>query len=179
MHIAKSGITGSFASLQAVLGQLADVLAALNDEQYVRQPVGVIDGSFGGHVRHCLDHCESLCRGAASGLIDYDQRERGTPVETSRTAALAAIASIERSLAALDDAALTLPLRVTTLLAGDRAAITSDSSLGRELAFVLSHTVHHYALLAAICRTLGVPTPARFGFAPSTISYLDSPACAR
>jgi hypothetical protein len=50
--------------------------------------------------------------------------------------------------------------------------------VGRELAFVLSHTVHHNALIAIMAQTLGVPVPARFGYAPSTIAYLEKAECA-
>jgi hypothetical protein len=51
--------------------------------------------------------------------------------------------------------------------------------VGRELAFVLSHTVHHNALIAVMALTLGVSIPDRFGYAPSTIAHLEKVACAQ
>jgi uncharacterized damage-inducible protein DinB len=54
-----------------------------------------------------------------------------------------------------------------------------ETTVGRELAFVLSHTVHHNALIAVMARTLGVPVPDLFGYAPSTIAHLEKAACAR
>ena len=37
--------------------------------------------------------------------------------------------------------------------------------------FLLSHTVHHYALIGAILRLSGVEPPAGFGLAPSTLRH--------
>ncbi|RJP35895.1 MAG: DinB family protein [Phycisphaerales bacterium] len=166
-----------FALLAASLRQLAEVLVAATDEQYVRQPVGVIPGSLGGHVRHCLDHFAALCAGATSGLIDYDRRQRGTAIETSRSAALHAIRGLQDRLAPLDASMMTRGVRVVSMLTVEGTSIEVPSSLGRELAFVLSHTVHHNALVSAMCSTLGIPVPERFGFAPSTIAHLDRSAC--
>jgi hypothetical protein len=44
------------------------------------------------------------------------------------------------------------------------------STLGRELAFVASHTIHHFAIVALLLRDMGIGVPARFGYAPSTPS---------
>jgi uncharacterized damage-inducible protein DinB len=169
--------TNPFALLAAALRQLAELLAATSDEQYVQRPVGVIPSSLGGHVRHCLDHFEALCSGAATGVMDYDDRARGTMVETDRSAALRSIRRLQDRVALLDASMLTRTVRVVSMLAGDGTSIEAPSSLGRELAFVLSHTVHHNALVAAMCRTLGIPIPERFGYAPSTVAHLDGSAC--
>jgi uncharacterized damage-inducible protein DinB len=169
--------TNPFDLLADSLRQLAEVLAAASDEQYVQKPVGVIAGSLGGHVRHCLDHFEALCCGAAAGVIDYDDRVRGTMIETDRSAAQRSVRRLLDRIAMLDASMLTRTVRVTSMLAGDGTSIEALSSLGRELAFVLSHTVHHNALIAAMCTTLGIPIPERFGYAPSTVAHLDGFAC--
>lgn len=168
-----------FALLAAALQQLAELLSVTSDEQYIQKPVGVIPSSLGGHVRHCLDHFEALCSGAATGAMDYDDRARGTMVETDRSAAQRTIRRLQDRVATLDASMLTRPVRVTSMLADDGTSIEALSSLGRELAFVLSHTVHHNALVAAMCKTLGIPIPQRFGYAPSTVAHLDGSACAR
>lgn len=168
-----------FELLAGALQQLSDVLAVASDEQYTQKPVGVIPSSLGGHVRHCLDHFEALCSGASTGLMDYDDRARGTMVETDRSAALRSIRRLQDRVALLDASMMTRTVRVTSMLSGDGTSIEAVSSLGRELAFVLSHTVHHNALVAAMCNTLGIPIPERFGYAPSTIAHLDRSECAR
>lgn len=165
--------------LAATLEQLADLVRRLSDAQYVQHPVGVIASSIGGHVRHCLDHFQALCAGAAVGVIDYDARERGTSVETSRPSALAAIDELAGRVASLGPLPLGHALQIRTIVASDGAAIVAPTSLGRELSFVLSHTIHHNALISAMCRTLAVDVPEHFGYAPSTLAHLDRPPCAR
>ena len=165
-------------ALSATLHQLGDLLAAATDEQYVQHPVGVIHSSLGAHIRHCLDHFEALCSAGESGRLNYDDRQRGTPVETSRTAGLEAIARLSAGLWRLGASQLDRAVRLTPMMLENGAAIEVQSSLGRELAFVLSHTIHHNALVAAMCRTLGIPAPERFGYAPATLAHLDAAACA-
>ena len=159
------------------LQQLADVLTATTDAQYVQNPVGVLACSIGGHVRHCLDHFETLAVAIGRDRLDYDQRERGTAVETDRSAALDAIRRLTGQFARLNDSDLRKAIRVRSILSADGAALESESSLGRELVFVLSHTIHHSALIAAMCKTLGITLPAWFGYAPATIAHLDGAPC--
>jgi len=166
------------AVLALSLQQLADLLAITSDAQYNRKPVGVIPSSLGGHVRHCLDHFEALCTGAITGVVDYDDRQRGTAVETDRIAAMSAIQRLRLQIEALDESVLASTVRVPSIIAGDGTSIETRSSLGRELAFVVSHTVHHNALVAAMCRTLGISIPDRFGYAPATIAHLNESECA-
>ena len=47
----------------------------------------------------------------------------------------------------------------------------SGSTVRRELDFLLSHTVHHYALIAMSLRLRGLPVPAELGVAPSTLEH--------
>jgi hypothetical protein len=70
------------------------------------------------------------------------------------------------------DAALTLPLQVRGLggLAGE-FGFEVPSTLGRELAFLASHAVHHFALLKAHCLQQGIPLGEDFGKAPATVAH--------
>lgn len=164
-------------ALTHALQQLADVLGVTTDEQYVQNPVGVMACSLGGHVRHCLDHFESLANAVGRDAIDYDQRERGTAIETNRSTALESIKRLTTAFDRLKCAELRQSIRVRSILAADGAAIETESSIGRELVFVLSHTIHHSALIAAMCKTLGIALPAWFGYAPATIAHLDGAPC--
>ena len=47
----------------------------------------------------------------------------------------------------------------------------SQSSVKRELQFLLSHTIHHYSLVAVALRTQGFEPGAAFGVAPSTLRH--------
>src|SRR5215216_2615211 len=71
-----------------VLNQGETLLGELDNESYVRKLPAAFNASIGGHYRHCLDHFRSLLDCAAGGDLNYDERERGTLVETDRFAAL-------------------------------------------------------------------------------------------
>ena len=163
----------------AVLRQLADVVRAMTDEQYRRKPVGAVSSNVGGHVRHCLDHVEALLAGLDQGEVDYDHRQRGTEVETSPQAALDTIRRQERQLLAFPPHSENRPLRLSALVSSCLPPTFVETTVGRELAFVLSHTIHHNALISVMARTLGVPVPDRFGYAPSTLAHLEKATCAR
>jgi hypothetical protein len=45
------------------------------------------------------------------------------------------------------------------------------TTLKRELRFLVSHTIHHYALIAVILKLQGFDCGPDFGVAPSTIEY--------
>jgi uncharacterized damage-inducible protein DinB len=167
------------APLVALLRQLRELLERLSDEQYVQKPVGVVASSIAGHVRHSLDHFDALFTALATGRLDYDNRERGTDVERSRPAALAAIAPHERKLLACVWPAANQPLRMSALLDPQAEPVEVLTSVERELAFILSHTIHHNSLIAVMVRTLGVDVPPTFGYAPSTLAHQEGKACAR
>jgi hypothetical protein len=169
----------SIEPLIVVLHQLSGVLRTTSDEQYVMKPVGVVNSSMGGHVRHCLDHVDPLLGGAIVGAISYDDRQRGTAVETMRTEAIEAIERQVRDLEDLRSLPLDYPITLRVLLAATGPAVNVETTLGREFAFVLSHTVHHNALIAVIAKLLCIPVPERFGYAPSTLAYLEHRRCAR
>jgi hypothetical protein len=158
---------------------VADVIRAMTDDQYRMKPVGVVSSNVGGHVRHCLDHVDALLAGIEQGEVDYDRRRRGTAIETSRQAALDTIGRLEKQLLALPPCSERRSLRLRAMVSSGLPSVELDTTVGRELAFVLSHTVHHNALIAVIAKTLGVYVPERFGYAPSTIAHLEKAACAQ
>jgi len=159
------------APLRAVLDQVGDVLAAVDQKQFVQNPVGPFNSSIGGHVRHCLDHLEALIAGAPSGFIDYDKRARGTSIEHNRNAAAREVQRLQHALRELEGRSIHEALTVSLMLTGDGPAIHWESTLGREIAFVLSHTIHHGAMIAGMVKHLGAEVPEGFGLAPSTLAY--------
>jgi hypothetical protein len=64
---------------------------------------------------------------------------------------------------------------------GNSSECVSASSVGRELQYLVAHTVHHFALMAVALRTCGHRLPDEFGVAPSTLRHEESSngACAR
>jgi hypothetical protein len=47
----------------------------------------------------------------------------------------------------------------------------SPSTVGREIMYSVAHAVHHYALIGVMGAIMGIPMPAGFGVAPSTLKH--------
>jgi uncharacterized damage-inducible protein DinB len=165
--------------LVGLLDQLLDLVESLPDEEYARKPVGVVQSSVGGHVRHNLDHVEALLRGLRAGEVNYDHRDRRTDVERDRLVAMAEILRLKQELNAFPWHAVPHPVELTALVAPDRPPVTAVTSAERELAFVVSHTIHHNAIIGIMARLLGTELPTDFGYAPSTVAHQRSRSCAR
>jgi uncharacterized damage-inducible protein DinB len=162
------------AAVREVLGQLREVVSFLGVDTYTRDPVATFGGSIGGHVRHCLDHIEAVIQGIDSGVVDYDHRERGTEIESDPAAAIVESTRLCSLLDALADVTPEQAVAVKVMLCGDGAVTTLRSTIGRELVFVLSHTIHHGAMIAGMVKALGGDVPEGFGLAPSTIAYRNT-----
>ena len=48
------------------------------------------------------------------------------------------------------------------------------STIGRELQFLVSHSVHHFAMIRGISQRGGEELDGDFGMAPSTLRYQES-----
>jgi uncharacterized damage-inducible protein DinB len=91
---------------------------------------------------------------------------------------LAEIDELAAHLLALPADTIEMELSMSVMMTRDGEPIEVGTTLGRELAYTLSHTIHHNALIAAMVRTLGAWVPERFGYAPSTPQHQDRSACA-
>ena len=169
----RGGATGpspkaAWSALITLLEQLRDVTTLLPAELYRAQPAPGVSGSSGAHVRHTLDHVSSLLVALEGGDLLYDNRARGTTLEVDPAAAVNEVERLLDRLACGSLAATDRAVTFATLIALDRPAVLVRSTLARELAFVIQHTVHHCALIALLLEWQGVPTPYGFGVAAST-----------
>lgn len=153
-------------ALAECLHQLATLLEATADADYAwRHPSGV-SGTIGAHVRHCLDHVHAILE-CATDRLTYDRRQRATRTEQDRAYAVEQLHHAVRALSgtgARVEQHLTLDIQVDR----DGTSVSVGSSFGRELAFVLQHTIHHQALIALLLADRGAAVPGTFGYAPST-----------
>jgi uncharacterized damage-inducible protein DinB len=151
-----------------LLRQLAEVILRLEDYDYSVECARGVSGSIGAHVRHCLEHVSALVAGAQAGHVSYDSRRRGTAVELRREAAVTEIERLQDRLATISSNTLAQPVAVPCALDARGSALIAKSTVARELAFVISHTIHHFAVIALLLRDLGISVPPRFGYAPTT-----------
>ncbi len=133
--------------------------------------------SIGGHLRHNIDHYLRFRDGLAAGRIDYDSRERDERIETDAEYATDKLQEVAGFLAGIPVDALEKPVQVKmdsgTRVGESESEAWVKSSVGRELQFLLSHSVHHYALIAVICNLLDVQLEDGFGYAPSTLKHRE------
>ena len=129
------------------------------------------DGPVGAHLRHVIEHHEALLLAPQPDRIDYDRRPRDRQLERRPDLASRRLLALQARLAAVGAAGDT-PLRVR-----GQAGIAGDfefdvaSTFGRELVFVASHALHHFALLQPYCRQHGIAVDATFGKAPATVAF--------
>lgn len=164
----ESPVVAPVTALVRLLDDLRDVVDRVPDDVFARPPAARPSGSLGAHVRHCLDHVSALLEGAPTGRISYDHRARGTEAETNRSAALARIRAVTGAVLDLDPRLLSRCVRLTVRLDARGTCTDAQSTVGRELAFVISHRIHHNATIALLLADIGAELPNRFGIAPST-----------
>lgn len=143
-----------------LLRQAVSLLERLTDSAYA---------SIGGHVRHILEFYECLLDGFNANRIDYDARRRDRRVELDRAVAIARILQI---MGRLENSALLRGDAVIRVRMEDSQDWSTNwSTTGRELQFVRSHTIHHFALIAMILPAHGVTVDRGFGVSPATLRY--------
>lgn len=126
----------------------------------------------GPHLRHVVEHYEALLERAPGALVDYDHRARDRSVERTACVAIARLDGIADQLRALDTEKPTEPVAVGFSIGIDGAEFyVSPSCLARELNFVASHAIHHYAIIRPLVEASGIELPDEFGKAPETVRY--------
>lgn len=157
-------------ALIEVLEQERSLLSQLDPAVYTAPGTGAFRSSIGAHIRHNLDHFTSFFVGLPEGRIDYEKRRRDDGIARSPEHALA---DIDQHIAALEALMQDAPERFLQVREESEPVAEGgprwlDSSVGRELQFLLGHTVHHHAIIALLVAQQGMDLPASFGVAPST-----------
>jgi uncharacterized damage-inducible protein DinB len=159
--------------LLAVLRQGERLIEELDGELYRRSPAPLAASAVGAHFRHVLDVAGAFLRGLPERRIDYDRRERAPEVELDPCEGARRLRQVACSIEALGSLRFDEGLEVRCDVPEGVAsgAGWNRSTVGRELTYVLSHAIHHYALIAMILASYGHEVEEGFGVAPSTLVY--------
>jgi hypothetical protein len=158
------------------LDQGVDLLSRLDDPTFTASPDGLYRGGVGAQFRHCIDFYTCFLDGLGAGRVDYSRRRRDPRVETSREHAVAAAGAVRDRLfeIGVSEGPRAVAVRSEEPSARPGPLDWCGSTVGRELQFLVSHTIHHYAMIAAVLRLLGHDVRRvfpGFGVAPSTLSH--------
>lgn len=151
--------------------QGVELLSEVSDEQYSSNDGRYNKSGIGRHFRHIIEHYFSLLD-ERDGLVDYDARERNLALENEREFMISSMHRVSESLSKLELSDLDKRIKVRSNEGiGEKDSPLSESTIRRELQFLISHTVHHYALIGLILKTMGFEPSPEFGVAPSTLKH--------
>lgn len=151
----------------ALLRQGGCVINDIRDDVFVATTPLSPRGSIGAHFRHILDSYDCFLTGFAQLRIDYNRRERDPSLERKRSHALQ---RIEQTVRRLERLRLT-EMTQHVLVSMENNSLWTRSSVLRELDYLLSHTIHHYSLIAMLLRIHEINPGEEFGIAPSTLNH--------
>ena len=163
---------GNIAALKQLnvetLLRLKAVLAQMDQRLYTH--VNAKGGaSVGQHVRHTLEFFQ--CLFDAKMAVNYDARNRDIMVESSpKHASL----TIDRIIEEVNNQTSDFPLQTVGEFPSVSAQpLSVNSSLSRELLYVLEHAIHHMALIRILIKDeqADFELEEAFGVAYSTLAY--------
>jgi hypothetical protein len=150
--------------------QCDQLLQMISVQDYVSTAQG--SSSVGAHIRHILDRFQCFFAGLHDGCIDYDARKRDHAIENSLDAASFALSTVSRRIQDLELAnCLRDTVSVCESVHQEGPSVAIPSSVGREVMGLVTHSIHHLAIIALTVKPLGYQLDSDFGKAPSTIVY--------
>lgn len=153
------------------LSEIKALLLQLSNAQYTYASKLLSEATIGQHVRHILEFYQSVMKGVDTKVINYDNRERNLLIETDKDFAIQIIDFINANLALnLQDELIILEGNFSSE-PGKQTQI--QTTLFRELAYCLEHSIHHQALIKVGLIELNSASfiDETFGLAPATIRY--------
>lgn len=156
---------------QENLNEIKKVLVQLTDNQYDHKAILLSQASIGQHVRHIVEFYQCVLLGLDTKIVNYDNRKRNLLIETDRNFALQIIDEINENLA-LDIVDEDYILE-GNFCSEEGKETQIKTTLFRELAYCLEHSIHHQALikvgLLELDRLYFIDET--FGLAPATIRH--------
>ena len=156
-----------------LLQQALAVLISISDDVFTHLVAPAFNSNIATHFRHCLNFYQTLLAEFDGRRVDYDHRERDPRLVRERGYAIQQYTHMIEAIQILAQHPADTPVlvRQDSSFAPEDAKAWAQSTLLRELQSLVSHTIHHFALIALMLRLQGIEPPPTFGVAPSTITY--------
>jgi hypothetical protein len=166
-------MTGMLSSQLEIIEQGRLYLKSVTCEEYVEIISPNFISSAGSHIRHIIDHYQSIVTGLDTGIIDYDLRLRGSKIEENPQLAIEKLDELAHWIKNLSNDELNRSISLSTEVSTScKEVCVVQTSVARELIFAGSHAVHHYAMIAQITFAQSAKTNTTFGLAPATATFL-------
>ena len=152
------------------LNEIKSLLVQLTNENYTQILKHLSGATIGQHVRHIIEFYQTIVDIDTRNSINYDIRKRNLRIEEDINYAIQLIEDISNFFC------VSIPDRNCKLesnfSSNNNECLTIPTSLYRELAYCLEHSIHHQALIkVAVLQLESVQISASFGVAPSTLEY--------
>jgi hypothetical protein len=156
---------------QHTLTQLSSILKQIHPVRY-SSPLTTLNGkTIGQHVRHILEFYTCLLHSSKQGFVNYDLRERDLNLENNVDFALLSIENIIETFCSKESH----DTHLINVMEFNKHLVETHSSLHRELAYLIEHSVHHFAIIEIAIRTefKELKIPQNFGVAYSTVKHQE------
>jgi len=153
-------------------------LSLLNSKQYRQGFKPAFQSDVGTHFRHVLEHYRCFFSQLEKQEFRYDKRERDLRLETEIDYAKTSIEQLIFELSTvgpdIEEGSYTVAEQMEEAQSGSHNLVKVATTIERELLFLQSHTVHHYAMIAAMCRGNGIYPEEGFGVAIPTRNHTQA-----
>lgn len=153
------------------LQEVRKMILSLKEEQYQFKSALLSGASIGQHIRHILEFYLCLLNGRKNQVVNYDNRERNVDLETNPAFAIYTIDKIcSNFLLVLEDPEFFLE---GSFSSDKNKLLSIKTSINRELAYCLEHSIHHQALIKIGLKEQNIENfiGENFGVAPATIRH--------
>ncbi len=152
------------------LNEVKDFLNNIDSEYYTSSLDCLSGGSIGQHIRHVLEFYICLMDGVGLYIVCYDNRKRELKLENDKDFAIYTIRKIVNNLPLIPQTQ-NMSLVSDFGIENDAESVTISTSVERELAYCLEHSIHHMALIKIALNVMGLKDKVSdsFGVATSTI----------
>jgi uncharacterized damage-inducible protein DinB len=121
------------------------LIEAVDDTLFVEELPVLSNATIGKHIRHILEFYLAVINRTTPNEVSFDDRRRDLELETCRDKANEVISDLQLAVSQhAEDQPVILKASYSL---GDEQSLRFTSSVERELAYALEHSIHHQAII--------------------------------